>query len=30
MRTGAQHAVIHRRHYLNAGKRLLASPLPTR
>jgi alkylation response protein AidB-like acyl-CoA dehydrogenase len=30
MRAGAQHAVIHRRHYLNAGKRLLASPLPTR
>ena len=30
MRTGAQHSVVHRRHYLNAGNRLLPSPLPTR
>ena len=28
MRVGAQHAAVHRRHYLNAGKQLLASLPP--
>jgi alkylation response protein AidB-like acyl-CoA dehydrogenase len=29
MRVGAQHAAVHRRHYLGAGKRLLASASPS-